>query len=100
MTTSLRERVGAVSSKLLSTWSLRSTSTLAERMPPLTPAATRDPVTSTVIGLPALAGVGLTVMPQVGRQGLTLMLVRPVTPPEVAVTSTVPGCGAPGKVAR
>ena len=64
-----------------------TTSTLAVLTPPLTPAATREPETSTVNGLPALAGSGVAVMPQVGRQGLTWTLVVPVTPPETALTS-------------
>ncbi len=49
-------------------------------------------------GLPALAGSGLAVMPQVGWQALTCTLVVPVTPPETALTSYVPGVGAPVKV--
>ena len=38
-------------------------------------------------GLPALAGSGLAVMPQVGTQGLTWTVVVALWPPETAFTS-------------
>src|SRR5512134_3657653 len=101
ITTALLTKFGAARSYVPTTTPFGSTtSTLAVFTPPLTPAATREPETSTVNGLPALAGSGVAVMPQTGRQGLTTTDVVPATPPEIAFTSYVPGVGAPVKVKR
>ena len=87
MTTSLRVRVPPISKVSTTVPLASSTSTFAVFTPPLTPAATREPERSTVKGLPALAGSGLAVMPQVGTQGLTWTVVVALWPPETAFTS-------------
>src|SRR4026207_162197 len=68
-TTSLRTKFGAGMSTVCTTAPFWTTSTFTLLTPPVTPAATREPETSTVIGLPAFAGVGAGVTAAGGPAG-------------------------------
>ena len=86
-TTSFLAKFGAGMSTVCTTAPFWTTSTFTLLMPPATPAATREPETSTVIGLPAFAGFGVTVRPQVGSHGFTSTTLVADCPPETAFSS-------------
>src|SRR5262245_19824340 len=99
-TTSFLTKFGAGMSTVWTTAPFWTTSTLTLLMPPATPGATREPETSTVIGLPTFAGFGVTVRPQVGTHGFTSTVAVALCPPETAFTVYVPGACARGKHQR